>query len=83
MDKYNTYKLSYESDFNGNSQEIIFKSKFIDGISFNDLLNGFRQFLIALSYGESVAKSVVSISKEEAELLGYGEDDLQIVNCEG
>lgn len=82
MDKYNTYKLSYESDFEERSQEIIFKSKFMDGISFNDLLNGFRQFLIALGYGEFTAKSVVSISKEEAELLGYGEDELQIVKYE-
>lgn len=82
MDKYNTYKLSYESDFDGKSQEIIIRSKYMDGISFTDLLNGFRQFIIALSYSEDVAKSIVSISKEEEELLGYGQDELQIVKYE-
>ena len=77
-----TYKLSFDNDFDGSSQEIVMKSTYIDGIGFNELMNGFRQFLLALSYPEETARHVTCLSKEDIEQLGYSEDDFGIVNVE-
>jgi len=77
-----TYKLSFDNDFDGSSQEIVMKSTYMDGIGFNELMNGFRQFLIALGYSEETARHVTCLSKEDIEQLGYSEDDFGIVNVE-
>lgn len=81
-DKQVTYKLSYESDFDGTAHEITMKSKYMDGISFDELMNGFRQFILALGYGEETAKYIICVKKEDVELMGYEEDDFQIVKTE-
>jgi len=77
-----TYKLSFDNGFDGSSQEIVMKSTYMDGIGFNELMNGFRQFLIALGYSEETARHVTCLSKEDIEQLGYSEDDFGIVNFE-
>jgi len=77
-----TYKLSFDNGFDGSSQEIVMKSTYMDGIGFNELMNGFRQFLIALGYSEETARHVTCLSKEDIEQLGYSEDDFGIVNVE-
>ena len=77
--KQTTYKLSYANDFDGSSQEIVIKSSFQDGIGFEELMNGFRQFVLALGYSEYTARHIICVGEEYIELLGLSEDDFQIV----
>lgn len=82
LPKYRTYKLTFENDFDGSVQEIVMKSKFIDGISFNDLLNGFRQFIVALGYSEDSARMILSLNEDELSFIGLSKSDLSIVEFE-
>lgn len=74
-----TYKLSFDNEFDGSSQEIVIKSSFQDGIGFEELMNGFRQFVLALGYSEYTARHIICVGEEYIELLGLSEDDFQIV----
>jgi len=74
-----TYKLSFDNEFDGSAQEIVIKSSFQDGIGFEELMNGFRQFVLALGYSEYTARHIICVGEEYIELLGLSEDDFQIV----
>ena len=79
LKKFRTVKMTFEDDFDLSEQEIVLKSQYRDGISFNDLMNTFRQFLVALNYSEDAARMVRDLSGDDLDRLGLDLEDLSIV----
>ncbi|MCK9482343.1 MAG: hypothetical protein M0R38_11390 [Bacteroidia bacterium] len=74
-----TYTLKMEEE-DGSSREIIKKTTNMEGLSFDELLGSFKQFLLMLGYTELTVKTIVCLSLEELEELGIKEEDLSIYN---
>lgn len=76
--QYKIVKMIFEDDFNKTINELVLKSEYVDGVSFEDLLATFRQFLIIIGYTEESAKMVLSVSRADLENLGLNFEDLSI-----
>lgn len=80
--KYRTLKMSFEDDWQKEIKEIVLKSEYVDGISLNDLMNTFRQFILSLGYGDDTAKLIRSLDKQDLVGLGIYIEELNIIEIE-
>lgn len=78
LKKFRTVKMIFEDDFDLSEQEIVLRSQYRDGISFNDLMNTFRQFVLALGYSEDTARMIMSLNQDDIDFLGIKKEDLYI-----
>ncbi len=77
--QYRTVKMIFENDFDKSINEITLKSEYVDGVSLNDLMNTFRQFVLAIGYTEDTARTILSLNADEVADLGLSMSDLDIV----
>lgn len=76
--KYRTLKMSFEDDWQKEIKEIVLKSEYADGISLNDLMNTFRQFILSLGYSDDTAKLIRNLDEQDLDNLGVDIEELNI-----
>ena len=80
--KFRTLKMTFEDDFQKTVNEIVLKEEHPDGISFNDLMNTFRQFVLALGYSEDSVKLIRNLRENDLAFFGLTMDELNLIESE-
>ena len=72
------YSFTVKDSKYGSVDKIILERDCVEGATFEELLTAFRQFLISLSYPDSLARRIVLLEEDELKVLGIKVEDLWI-----